>query len=90
MRVFLIALLLWSVVAVVWLVVVPADTSGLLTCMHLVGRSNACEAQQNAVNQVWWDYRTMPTLLTFAAGYVGIVVIRLARVRRGPRRDSTS
>ena len=86
MRAFVIALLLWSVVAVVWLLVVPGDTGGVLTCMHLVGRSVACEAHQNAVNQVWWDYRTLPTLLTFAAGYVGIVVIRLARVRGGRAR----
>jgi hypothetical protein len=81
MRAFAIALLLWSMVVVVWLVVVPGDTSGSPTCMHLVGRSAACEARQNAVNQVWWDYRILPTLLAFAAGYIGIVVIRLARLR---------
>jgi hypothetical protein len=90
MRAFVIALLLWSVVVAVWLVVIPGDTSGLLTCMHQIGRSVACEAQQNAVNQVLWDYRTLPTLLTFAAGYIGIVVIGLTRARRGPRADLTS
>lgn len=85
MRAFLIALLLWSLVALIWILVTPGNSSGL-GCMHLVGRSLACEAQQNAVNRVWWDHRTLPTLLTFAAGYIGIVVTRLARARRRPGR----
>jgi hypothetical protein len=75
---------------VAWVLLASGTPGTLFDCMHQIGRSVACEAQQDAVNQVWWDYRTLPTLLTFAAGYIGIVVIRLARARRGPRADLTS
>jgi hypothetical protein len=84
MRAFLIAVLRWSAVALTWILVSPGNSSAL-GCMHQVGRSVACEAQQNAINQVWWDYQTLPTLLTIAAGYVAIVVVRLARLRRWRR-----
>jgi hypothetical protein len=83
MRAFVLALVLWSAVVLTWNLVVSASDGGLLGCMHQVGRSVGCEAQQNAINQLWWDYRTLPTLLTIAAGYVAIVVVRLARVLRG-------
>jgi hypothetical protein len=85
MRAFLIALLLWSLVALTWILAIPGNSTAL-GCMHQVGRSVACEAQQNAINQVWWDYRTLPTLLTIGGGYIAIVVVRLASVRRGSPR----
>ena len=87
MRAFLLALVLWSVVVLTWILLVPASNGGLLGCMHLVGRSVACEAEQNAINQSWWDYQTLPTLATIAAGYIAIVIVRLARLRRGRRPD---
>jgi len=87
MRAFLLALVLWSVVVLTWILLVPASNGGLLGCMDLVGRSVACEAKQNAINQSWWDYQTLPTLATFASGYIGIAILRFARVRRGRRAD---
>jgi hypothetical protein len=87
MRAFVLALVLWSAVVLRWILIVPASNGGLLGCMHLVGRSVACEAEQNAINQSWWDYQTLPTLATIAAGYIAIVIVRLARVRRGLRVD---
>jgi glycerol uptake facilitator-like aquaporin len=86
MRAFLIALLLWSLVVLTWILVNPGNSSAL-GCMHQVGRSVACEAQQNAINQVWWDYQTLPTLATIAAGYIAIVIVRLVRLRRRRRPD---
>jgi hypothetical protein len=83
MRAFLLALVLWSIVVLTWILVLPPSNGGLLGCMQLVGRSGACAAQQNAINQTWWTYQTLPTLATIAAGYIAIVVVRLARVRRG-------
>jgi hypothetical protein len=83
MRAFVLALVLWSAVVLTWILVVPASNGGLLGCMHLVGRSVACEAEQNAINQSWWDNQTLPTMAAIAAGYVAIVVVRFARVLRG-------
>jgi hypothetical protein len=87
MRAFVLALVLWSVVVLTWILVFPASSGGLLGCMHLVGRSVACEAQQNAINESWWAYQTFPTLATIAAGYIAIVIVRLARLRRARRPD---
>ena len=77
MRAFVLALLLWSAFVSIWIVFVPAAQGGLLGCMHLVGRSAACDSQQEAINQTWWLYQTLPTILAIAAGYVGIVIVRL-------------
>jgi hypothetical protein len=87
MRAFVLALVLWSAVVLTWILIVPVGNGGLLGCMHLVGRSVACETQQNAINQSWWDNQTLPTLATIAAGYIAIVIVRLVRLRRRPRPD---
>jgi hypothetical protein len=76
-RAFVLALLLWSAIVSIWTLLVPATNGGLLGCMHLVGRSAACEAQQEAINQRWWQYQTLPMILAIAACYVGIVIVRL-------------
>jgi hypothetical protein len=76
-RAFVLALFLWSAIVSIWILLVPAATGGPLGCMHLVGRSVACEAQQEAINETWWQYQTLPMILAIAAGYVGIVMVRL-------------
>jgi hypothetical protein len=82
-RAFVGALVVWSAIVLTWVLLVPASNGGVLGCMHLVGRSVACEAQQDAVNQAWWQYRTLPMILAIAAGYAGIVTVRLRGVRSG-------
>jgi hypothetical protein len=82
-RAFVAAMVVWSAIVLIWVLLVPASNGGVLGCMHLVGRSVACEAQQDAVNQAWWQYRTLPMILAIAAGYLGIVIVRLQGVRRG-------
>jgi prepilin signal peptidase PulO-like enzyme (type II secretory pathway) len=77
------ALTLWSVV-LVWFVFSSGGSGLLLDCMHLVGRSVACEVQQEAINQAWWQYRTLPMILAIAAGYVGIAIVRFRGARTGP------
>lgn len=82
MRAFVAALVLWSAVVLIWILVFPNNNTGFLGCMHLVGRSVACETQQDAINQVLLNYQTLPSVITIAAGYVGIVILRLAGFRR--------
>ena len=82
MRAFVATLLLWSVIVSIWILFVPTANGDLLSCMRPVGRSAACDAQQEAVNQIWWDYHTLPIMLTIASGHVGIIVVRLAGRRR--------
>lgn len=82
MRAFIVALIAWFAVVLAWLLFYPAGHDTLLGCMRLVGRSLACEAQQEAINQVWWKYGTLPSLVVIASGYVGIVIVRLAGARR--------
>jgi hypothetical protein len=83
LRAFVAALVVWSAIALVWVLLAPAGNGGVLGCMHLVGRSVACEAQQDAINQAWWQYRTAPMILAIVAGYVGIVIVRLRGARTG-------
>jgi hypothetical protein len=82
-RAFVAAMVVWSAIVLVWVLLVPASNGGVLGCMHLVGRSVACEAQQDAINQAWWHYRTLPMILAIAAGYAGIVIVRLQGARSG-------
>lgn len=84
MRAFVAAIVVWSAIVPIWVLLVPASSGGVLGCMHLVGRSVACEAQQDAINQAWWQYRTLPLILAGAAGYAGIVIVRLRGARIGP------
>lgn len=81
MRPFAIALVAWTAVVLAVLLFYPAGRE-VLGCMHLVGRSLACETQQVAINGVWWTHETLPMLVAFAAGYLGIVGLRLACLRR--------
>ena len=83
MRAFIAAMVAWSAIVLIWVLLVPASNGGVLGCMHLVGRSVACEAQQDAMHQAWWQYRTLPMILAIAAGYVGIVIVRLRGARIG-------
>lgn len=82
MRAFLVAVMAWSVVVFAWVLFYPADMGPRLGCMHLVGRSLACDAQQDTINSVWWQYHTLPMLIGITAGYAGIVIVRLAGLRR--------
>ena len=83
MRAFIAAMVVWSAIVLIWVLLVPASNGGVLGCMHLVGRSVACEAQQDAIKQAWWQYRTLPMILAIAAGYAGIVIVRLRGARIG-------
>jgi predicted oxidoreductase len=82
-RAFVAVMVVWSAIVLSWVLLVPASNGGVLGCMHLVGRSVACEAQQDAVNQAWWQYHTLPMILAIAAGYVGIMIVRLRGARIG-------
>lgn len=72
MRAFVLAVVLWSTVVLGVVLFYPAEHADLLACMRHVGRSIACEAQQDDINQLWREYRTLPLLMGFAAGYIGI------------------
>jgi hypothetical protein len=85
-KAFVIALPLWSLVPG-WFLLFGGSSGLLLDCMHLVGRSVACEAGQESINQASWANHTLPIILGIAAGYIGIVVVRLARIRRRRRAE---
>jgi hypothetical protein len=76
------AILLWSGVVVATVLVVPWSGATVLDCMHLVGRSAACEEQQETINQGWWAVRTLPIVVTIVAGYVAIGIVRLVGLSR--------
>jgi hypothetical protein len=82
-RAFVAAMVVWSAIVLGWVLFVPASNGGVLGCMHLVGRSVACEAQQDAINQAWWQYHTLPMTVAIAAGYAGIVIVRFRGARTG-------
>ena len=73
---------LWSIVILAWVLFYPAAGHELLGCMRLIGRSAQCEAQQQVVNDLWWQYQTLPALAGIVSGYLGIVVFRIVRWRR--------
>ena len=81
MKAFVVALIAWSALVVAVLLFFPAGGTPL-PCMRLVGRSIACAAQQAAINQVWWENRTLPVVVGMVAGYVGIAVVALVGARR--------
>ena len=72
----------WSIVILAWVLFCPAAGHEVLGCMRLIGRSPECEAQQQAINELWWQYQTLPALTGIAAGYVGLVFLRAVRWRR--------
>ena len=77
MRPFLAAAILWSAVAVGLLLFNPGQPSVLLACMRMVGRSAACEAGQQTVNDASWWLHTLPLMATIAAGYIAVVILKL-------------
>ena len=85
MRTAVIAAVVWTVLALGFLLFFP---SGHMTvpCMHLVGRSSACEADQATVNAAYQTYQTIPVLLAIAAGYVAIVAMGIRGSRGSTRR----
>jgi len=92
MKSFAVAVGLWSVAVLAWLLFNPTDIgSPVLGCMHLVGRSVECEAQQAATNAVRWQNQALPIVVGMASGYVAIVVVALAGVRdrRSGRRSAS-
>ena len=76
------ALVGWSLVVVLFILLNPFGQSDLLSCMQLVARTAGCTAQQDSINQAFWFDRTLPSILAFAAGYVAIVVVGVVRARR--------
>ena len=84
MRTAAIAVIAWTVLVLGFVLVYP-NSNLSLPCMHLVGRSAACEAEQATVNAAYQTYQTMPALVAIAAGYVAIVAVRI-RGSRGSRR----
>lgn len=80
----MIAAVAWTVLTFGFIVFFPNDHL-TLPCMHLVGRSAACEAHQATVNAAYQTYRTIPALIAIAAGYVAIVAVRI-RASRGSTR----
>ena len=73
---------LWSLVILAWVSSYPAAGHELLGCMRLIGRSPECEARQQAINELWWHYQTLPTLVGIGSGYLAIMVFRIVRWRR--------
>ena len=80
MRTFIVAVMLWSVVVFAWVLFYPAGAGEVLGCMRLLSRSFECEARQQLINELRWQYQTLPTLVGIASGYVGIVIVRMGRV----------
>ena len=81
----MIAAVLWTVLALGFVMFVP-NGSLSLPCMHLVGRSAACEADQAAVNAAFQTYQAIPALIAIAAGYVAIAAVRITASRGSTRR----
>ena len=85
MRTAAIAAVVWTVLAIGYVMFVP-NGSVSLPCMHLVGRSAACEADQATVNAAFRTYQTIPALIAVAAGYVAIAAVRVRASRGSTRR----
>jgi hypothetical protein len=81
-KAFAAAIGLWTLISLGLLLLDPGAVSTLLSCMRLVGRSSDCEAAQAAANEVVWWWHTLPMLLAVAAGYAGIIGVRLLWNRR--------
>lgn len=80
-----VALLGWTAVVVAFLYFDPGSEpywSNPLLCMRLVGRTAACQAGQNTINDAWQWLHFWPLLLACVSGYIAIVVVAI----RGPRR----
>ena len=84
MRDAIVAAGVWSAVVLWFLVFDPGyQPSVLLHCGAFIGRSAACEAGQDAMNEAWQWLHIWPLLIACASGYVAIAIIRLrGRSRR--------
>ena len=85
MRTAVIAVVAWTVLVLGFVLFFPNDHL-TMPCMHLVGRSAACEADQATVNAAYQTYQTIPVLLAIAAGYVAIVAMGIRGSRGSTRR----
>ena len=85
MRTAVIAAVVWTGLVLGFVLFFPS-VSLTLPCMHLVGRSAACEADQATVNAAYQTYQTIPVLLAIAAGYVAIVAMGIRGSRGSTRR----
>ena len=87
MRRTTLALLAWTAVAVVAAVVLGSSVS-TPPCAHLVAPPSWCAAEIAAENDRVWGTRTLPLILVLLAGYVVIVLIRVAPSARSLTRHS--
>ena len=85
MKALAIALSTWSAGVIAGLLVYPAANSSVLDCMRLLVRSTQCETQQAAINASYWEFQTVPILVSIVAGYVGIAFVRAIGLRRSRR-----
>ena len=84
MKASLIAAAVWTVLVLGIVLFVPNEPR-LLSCMRFVGRSAACEADQESINIAYQAYQTIPALFAIVAGYVAIVVVWIVGMRRRGR-----
>jgi len=86
MRALVAAVLLWSAFSLALLLLAPSYP--VYPCARLVGASPACRAAVDAANDVVQALAIRPILVTIAAGYAAIALIRvrdlLRRRRQGP------
>jgi hypothetical protein len=81
MKSLLVAAALWSLLSFAWLLFYPSGSEAL-GCMRLIERSSGCDSQQQAINELVWQYQALPTLVAIGSGYVAIVVLRIVRSRQ--------
>lgn len=85
MRALAIALLLWSAFSLALLLLAPFYP--VYPCARLVGASPACRAAVDAANDVVQALAIRPLVITIAAGYVAIALIRIRGVLRRRQRS---
>lgn len=80
-KALLAAVAIWTAIAILILLVNPGGASVLLPCMKLVGRSAACEADQQSLNDAYWIRHTLPLVVAGLTGYAAIAALWLRRHR---------
>lgn len=80
MRPFVVALLAWTAIVIALLFFYPTGFHAV-GCFQPVGPGPRLECVSVVISHVWWEHETMPLLIWLAAGYVGIVGVRLAGER---------
>lgn len=84
MRSLLILGAAWTAVVVALLLFWPSG-SNVGGCWRLVGASDACLAELDALNTRMWWTQTLPMLMLFASGYVVVGVMAFRRAVRTRR-----